>query len=586
MVVCNIFDQDILTNNGSFLTFSQYLEDMTKHNTMAASYKVVPSKYVAMELDFASKDNGDVPTDFQNYFENACTRFKNVGGVNWTPEYSKHLFWQMLIDREYIGAVDREVPEIKYVGDINIHSYDLVDGVGYSEIYCHIPNDAQRTLYKAAVTEGATLQAGNYIEGYNSTTAPGVGGVLASAGGVPPTYQLNEYDFAWETTKSASLGQSISTDTSFNVDSIVILYDIYTNDELVYEGIPMGIYFTGTIADSTMSNSITKYVSNDSAYGSGTSFGLRICSRYITTGDSLAVSTNVDSNCNSELTQVLSQIAISQNKMDEILDKAHISNQNYKDLLAIFKNSKTNVPYIKNINGVNYWFVNGKMLNRASYNEGEDNHECIDLQVSIANNVWDLSEGTSTTTINKEIDWVVKSGDITLHPSKLYLYDGTTTDYVEKDTSLNPLPVSISKPSSSETKAYSVKVEIGGEEIVEDACMYFRYPCYYKVTSTPSSCLSGSPSKILDQNGNIPVNKKFRFTYSNNSTSALSNHICIAYPSEYGELTSIIGSDGQDYIQSFIKTTGTKTFGSKSVSYNIYYDANRARVTNFSFKIR
>jgi hypothetical protein len=379
------------------------------------------------------------------------------------------------------------------------------------------------------------------------------------------------------------------TDSNFKINLVVVLYDVLDSQNILHKDIPMGIYITGLFKNGTIQNQITKYVSNEDIYNSGTSYGLRICTRFVASGiedNYIIKEVTCEDNNQADLSRVLSQLSISQNKMDEILDKAHISNQNYKDLLAIFKNSKTNVPYIKNINGVNYWFVNGKLLNRASYNEGEDNHECIDLQVSIADNVWDLSESTSTATIYKEIDWVVKSGDITLHPSKLYLYDGTTSDYVEKDASLNPLPVSISKPSSSETKAYSVKVEIGGEEIVEDACMYFRYPCYYKVTSTPSRCLSESPSKILDQNGNIPVNKKFRFTYSNNGTSALSNHICIAYPSEYGELTSIIGSDGQDYIQSFIKTTGTKTFGSKSVSYNIYYDANRARVTNFSFKIR
>ena len=36
--------------------------------------------------------------------------------------------------------------------------------------------------------------------------------------------------------------------------------------------------------------------------------------------------------------------------------------EQYKELLSIFKNNKTNVPYVKDINGKDYWFVNGKYV--------------------------------------------------------------------------------------------------------------------------------------------------------------------------------------------------------------------------------
>ena len=55
--------------------------------------------------------------------------------------------------------------------------------------------------------------------------------------------------------------------------------------------------------------------------------------------------------------------SISQNKMDEVVKKTTNIDQNYKQLLSIFKNSQTNVPYIKSVNGKDYWFVNGKLLN-------------------------------------------------------------------------------------------------------------------------------------------------------------------------------------------------------------------------------
>ena len=123
---------------------------------------------------------------------------------------------------------------------------------------------------------------------------------------------------------------------SFNINTIVLLYDVYSGDEKLYDSVPLGIYFTGLI-DGGMTNQITKYVSNEDIYNSGTSYGLRVCSRFTanpTNGNLTIQNVTMEDNSYSELSRVLSQISISQNKMDEILGRNYIETQNYKDLLG------------------------------------------------------------------------------------------------------------------------------------------------------------------------------------------------------------------------------------------------------------
>ena len=42
----------------------------------------------------------------------------------------------------------------------------------------------------------------------------------------------------------------------------------------------MGIYFTGKFVDTELTNPVTKYITNEDAFGMGSSYGLRICTRF------------------------------------------------------------------------------------------------------------------------------------------------------------------------------------------------------------------------------------------------------------------------------------------------------------------
>ena len=160
---------------------------------------------------------------------------------------------------------------------------------------------------------------------------------------------------------------------SFEFNTIVVLYNIVDSaGEVISLGnntlqdIPLGIYFTGTITNGIISNKVTKYVSNDDIFGAGTSYGLRICSRFSSQArGSEIVSVNSDGS-SAGLSEALSEMSETITKMNEVVNNIHLSQSYIKETLSIFKNNTTNVPYIKKVGGADYWFVNGKLIGSAA----------------------------------------------------------------------------------------------------------------------------------------------------------------------------------------------------------------------------
>ena len=145
MAVCNIFES-LSKETGTFLSFSQYMEDLTREFAEGKSYHIVPSKFIALDVDYSTGnpwgafDNDTVVASLIHYFENGCAIYRNDVN-NYTPNISKTLFWNTMIDCGFIGE---DFNEVRYVGDINLQSYEEYDGMGYSEIYCYIPNEAKQ----------------------------------------------------------------------------------------------------------------------------------------------------------------------------------------------------------------------------------------------------------------------------------------------------------------------------------------------------------------------------------------------------------------------------------------------------------
>lgn len=280
-----------LKSDGTFITLSQYLEDLTRYNSEGESYQISPSSYKCFNCDFSGLTDESILRKIKDFEDQIIVEKQSEGGYN--HETFKGEF------NDHFTFLSNET----YEDDIDIKSHNLHNGVGYTEIYCHIPE-----------------QTGNE-------------------------------DFI-----------------TFN--TIVVYYRVDDlqpeNTKTVYEEIPMGIYFTGRITNGVMSNSVTKH--NFTSNSTGSSYGLKICSRYVLGQDAeINFSSDVEYD---NLSYVLSKMSETQESIQKAVETMVTNNEQYKSLLSIFKNSRTNVPYIKKVkvlqDGVlkeeSHWFVNGKDL--------------------------------------------------------------------------------------------------------------------------------------------------------------------------------------------------------------------------------
>lgn len=562
MAVCNIFNS-LANTTGTFLTFSQYVEDLTQWSVKGSSRRVVPSKYVAVELNTKNRpfSNFTLPKYLIDAFENGCAKFREQSST-WNAYNSAELFWDALFQARLLSIDESTliVDGIKYVGDINLQSYDEFDGMGYAEIYCHIPNEACRKEYSLLVTKPESGdnfvkvsvdkddKDDNILCGYIDGELNGREKLDQSC-----TYLISKsindrfYTFNWNDPKNPP--KSVA-DKYFDINALIILYNIYgSSNELIAEDIPMGMYITGTIDDNkTITNSIRKYVSNEDIYNTGTSYGLRICSRFITSPYSdnyIVKEVTFEDNNYADLTKVLAKMSISQQKMDSILSKTISGDQHMKEVLSIFKNNRTNVPYIRTINGINYWFVNGRMINSAvvdnnncdAYTETElDNllgiNQSLSVQISaVADGGLTVLDRTDMSTPkNVTVQWVV-------------IYQGKQVDPDTITLKVNGVPQNIGttnviqKPISDDT-TFRVECTYKNMSASSEVAMNYVYPVHIGGV--------GDGWDVSD----IKSLKKYMcdgidgLKRADVKVSTQNQYICIAYPKSFGELEFITDESG------------------------------------------
>lgn len=298
-----------LKSDGTFITLSQYLEDLTRYNSEGESYQISPSSYKCFNCNFVGLTDEDILQKIKEFEDQIIAEKQSEGGYNYTTFKGK-------FNDHFTFLPEKPV----YGDDIDIKSHNLHNGIGYTEIYCHIPENL-------IINE-------------------------------PEKFEEIEGD-------------------SITFNAIVVYYDVIDlqpeNIETIVEKIPMGIYFTGRIANGVMSNSVTKHNftsnSTSNSTSSGSSYGLKICSRYVL-GQEAQINFSSDVEYDN-LSYVLSKMSETQESIQRVVETMVTNNEQYKSLLSIFKNSRTNVPYIKKVNvldqnGIlreeNHWFVNGKDL--------------------------------------------------------------------------------------------------------------------------------------------------------------------------------------------------------------------------------
>jgi hypothetical protein len=393
MAVCNLFN-DLCNSSGNFLLFSQYVEDITRNYADGDNYKVVPTGFVALNIDYNQLNaekvlqvnglNNDIPKYFQNYYENGCAYGRN--NIDWNSNYARNLFWNSLVAGNFISKSTvsnkdnveyNTIQQIVYYGDINMHSYNEHQNMGYDEVYCYIPTDAKRMNYQVIYNTDNESNRNNeseYLEGFTGND----------------NYKIGEYSKEYSYNKNYEIQfdnavideSNNSDDASFNINTIVVLYSVMgktdNNWDALYSNIPMGMYIAGTFDDNgVLSNPITKHVST--TYNTGTAYGLRICTRFSATSNGKIIDTHIVAN-DSDIANIC-QLMTAMNKnlscMLDITKSAINTTQGYKDLLSIIKNNRINVPYVKTINGVDRWFVNGRYIADVNYSvTNEITNEC------------------------------------------------------------------------------------------------------------------------------------------------------------------------------------------------------------------
>ena len=372
MAVCNLFNE-LTSASGNFLMFSQYTEDITRNFSDGDNYKVVPSNFIALDIDYNNIDipntaedlNISVPKYFQNCFENICAYDKANNA--WNSNIFKNIFWNSMYKGKFVtpGTIEENsetynyVNEIMCINNINMHSYNTHQGMGYSEIYCYIPTDKSRQRYKVNINSDGeyTHNLKHHLEGF-------YGDINYL---IPEEYKNQYYtrDLEFDISTDESTVATLQ-DNKYNINTLVILYSVLkkvnSTWEPLYTDIPMGIYFAGKFEGTELTNTITKHV--NTSYSTGTAYGLRICTRFSATSNGKLINADIvaDDSNQTNLCQLMSAMSENLAKMMEVTKSAIADAQGYKDHLSIIINNKTNVPYIKTINGKDYWFVNGKMI--------------------------------------------------------------------------------------------------------------------------------------------------------------------------------------------------------------------------------
>jgi hypothetical protein len=296
------------------------------------------------------------------------------------------------IDGDVENATNVTINEVKYVDDINIQSYDVKSGMGYNEIYCHIPSEAKSYLYKIDKIDTDKFPAEenipNHLQGY-------------------PDINIENYSKKYYYDRNFDMynfeNKQLNDISKYSFNTIIVLYDIYVinnqNEWVLYnqyngvkESIPMGIYFTGKFVDTELTNPVTKYITNEDAFGMGSSYGLRICSRFTVTVDGeieknnpIEITTSHDNY--SAFCKVMSEISETHAMMNTVI--SNVIKQSYNPLQVI-----SEVPhyrgYVESMfiayKGLKNKSVKFKILSEYTHDWLETNNTPKDLHSQVIKN--------------------------------------------------------------------------------------------------------------------------------------------------------------------------------------------------------
>lgn len=170
----------------------------------------------------------------------------------------------------------------------------------------------------------------------------------------------------------------------------------------------------------------------------------------------------------------------------------------------------------------------------------------------------------------------ITNGSRSITNLKLYDSSSKTNLLGEKTSGISTSNTfTISRAVTSSTSFYAEATD--GVKTIGDSTSFlsFYYPTFYGVLDTGYSLTSGL---ITGKTKVLKANKNNTFTYT-----ASNQHPFVAFPTSYGNLTSIKDSSNLEYIGDFVKTTMNLNVTGGTVSYNIYVLKDPTDISNYKF---
>ena len=374
--ICNIFSP-LDKPTGNFLMFSPYISALNEAQSVGVWYDAVPAHFYVLNITlgdiFESDPNIRLPQLFQNRYENwlAYWRDKKANGETNIPS-DTDLLWYFIYHLKDKGYISQY--KVLYDGKISMQSYNDHGGESYNEIVCHIPSEDSMRSYKDIVVNNVSFDElfdKGYIYGYNETGTTPLSAKLEG----DDRYIPKELDVVGPERNEQSASTSSDEADKYTFNTVIAFFDHSKreNDTVsdAEELHPLGIYFTGTIKGGEINNERTIYLNNPDAFGTSTTYALRLCTRYAgaPTGNPGTIEVSDDHNIASVLAAMYDTMA----SMKNIVNSAHIDGSIVKDALTIFRNNKTNIPYIKTYQGELWWFVNGRAVSPVKYTVDTNN---------------------------------------------------------------------------------------------------------------------------------------------------------------------------------------------------------------------
>ncbi len=419
MNICALFKT--LQSGGNYFNLSQYTEDLII-SINNGIYVVKPTSFICANIkgsDELTLDSNILPKYLQNYYENSCSLYRNSGGID-------NIFLTKLKD-----TLDKFNTEYVYYGEVTLYSSNNVDGTAYNEVYCYLsPNASKQTVDISGVSSDSITseQFDERIQGYQED---GYYKGVSYSDDEDADGSIAIYDSECTYTYSKYSGITTESDSedpdSFTFNTIILLYNVYDeSDNIIMENIPMGIYFTGDVNNKIINNEICKYVRNDDIYGQGSSWGIRISNKLLSTVNTQEVYTSFSEDIGGEravFAEALDNLVNLTSTIEEKSQETQLSLQTIKASLSTIQTAQTNVPYIVDVlvdgETVPMWFING--MNTSYTAKGDDGGT-----VEVYNMTDILSEGETWSDIQSEYQ-----------NGKSIILDDTDEDYLYLRTYTN-----------------------------------------------------------------------------------------------------------------------------------------------------